>query len=443
MDKYTFITNSCQTVSIYQRMDKQYDNPFIGSYFQSDEQFVRFCTGYHSYIDIQPVFRDPILPVDTLGSIKPMTYPTMFLGDIEISWIYETDKHVCLEKYNRRLERSKKKTPFFVFGDSLTHQYHPGHEHTLLIKNFESINNSLYLHKHMSPEWDDCDHNNRNPGDGFARPTTWIKPEVVTSLLFDFFQNRPVEDNIVFHVYALCFNEERILPHFFDHYRQADRIILYDNESSDTSVDLIKANNSTHITFNTNGTFDDTAHKNIKNHCWGQSIGVADYVIIQDLDEFVHFSLYPYNIKKGLYDLKCRGVDICKLNGYEMSCNDEEFSNIRGHIVDSVHNGYSRINYCKPNLINPNTVEATNYSEGSHDMINQIKEITFDPRVLLLHYKHLGIDWEVEKRLVLKDRLVHPVFGDEYHKEREGMVKFVTEFHTESKNIRDIMFQDQ
>ncbi len=43
MEKYTFILNNCLCSQLYRKMNREYDNPFIGSYFQLDEQFLKFC----------------------------------------------------------------------------------------------------------------------------------------------------------------------------------------------------------------------------------------------------------------------------------------------------------------------------------------------------------------------------------------------------------------
>lgn len=44
------------------------------------------------------------------------------------------------------------------------------------------------------------------------------------------------------HLYAACWNEERIIPFFLQHYEPlVDRIIIYDDHSTDRSVELLRA----------------------------------------------------------------------------------------------------------------------------------------------------------------------------------------------------------
>jgi glycosyltransferase involved in cell wall biosynthesis len=219
-----------------------------------------------------------------------------------------------------------------------------------------------------------------------------------------------VDESIVYHVYALCFNEARLLPSFFQHYASADRIVIYDNESTDNSIEIIKQYGREYYTFSTNDTFDDHVHAIIKQRIWKQSKEFfygkhVDYVIVQDLDEFVHFPNYPYDIKRGLLMLKQRGQDFIRLTGYEMSCTDKEFEDMNGRLlIDVVRRGYYNSRYSKPNLFNPNAFETMAYNIGSHDILNQ-EDHEETPDVLLLHFKHLGAEWEYGRRLILKHRL--------------------------------------
>ena len=48
--------------------------------------------------------------------------------------------------------------------------------------------------------------------------------------------------NICLHLYALCWNEEKMLPHFFRHYDAlVDRYFIFDNASSDRSREMLEA----------------------------------------------------------------------------------------------------------------------------------------------------------------------------------------------------------
>ena len=89
----------------------------------------------------------------------------------------------------------------------------------------------------------------------------------------------------IVHYYALCWNEEKMLPFMFDYYDKfVDQFVIYDNYSTDRSEEIIKAHrNARIIKFKTEGN-DNIAKMNIKNQCWKQSRGKADFVVVCDMD---------------------------------------------------------------------------------------------------------------------------------------------------------------
>jgi len=109
----------------------------------------------------------------------------MFLDDIEIHWIHETDQNICLDKYNRRLERIK--TPFFVWGDSLLHRMHSETQRQEFINNFKTVKNSIYFNKDEIQEWKDVSFDNRNYNDGWAQPVNWLTMNFEADLLINSF----------------------------------------------------------------------------------------------------------------------------------------------------------------------------------------------------------------------------------------------------------------
>lgn len=190
MDKYTFVTNNCLGQSIYNTRKQLYDNPFIGSYIQDDDQFLKLCLNYEYYITCVPVFSKPLQPMDTnYPPIPPGSYPVMFLDDIEIHWIHEKDSKHLLQKYQRRLQRSKSKIPFFVWGDALLHRPHTDEEREQLIVQFNSIPNSVYFRKEDISEWKNKSFSDRNNvTTGWARPLNWLNFQKITELVHKHFE---------------------------------------------------------------------------------------------------------------------------------------------------------------------------------------------------------------------------------------------------------------
>ena len=81
-------------------------------------------------------------------------------------------------------------------------------------------------------------------------------------------------------VFTICWNEMAILPFAVDYWRRfASRVTVYDNGSTDGSVEWLKQNASDLVTvvpFDTGGHKNNTIHCNMKNDYWKQARGRAD-----------------------------------------------------------------------------------------------------------------------------------------------------------------------
>ncbi len=188
MDNFTFITNNCLGgMIIYPRINREFDNPFMGSYIIDDDQYLKLCMNFDYYMSLEPVFSNNKLPMDITSPIKPGTFPVMFLDDIEIHWIHETDEKVCLEKYKRRVERMRKKIPFFIWGDSLLHRPHTDEERLSIIRKFNTLENRIYFNKDSIIEWKDKSFDDRHDYGGHAKPLNWLDWNFLFTLFYDIY----------------------------------------------------------------------------------------------------------------------------------------------------------------------------------------------------------------------------------------------------------------
>lgn len=195
METYSFITNNCLGDVIYKHLNIKFDNPFIGSYFQDDDQFLKFCLNFKYYTSLVPVFKKGLLPIDTnCPSIPPDSFPIMFLDDIEIHWIHETSREELLQKYNRRLSRMK--TPFFVWGDSMLHRLHTDNKRQDIISTFSNIENSVYFKKEDVDEWKDKSFNDRKENNGWAQPLNWLDFNFAKDLLVKYFGFKKIKEDV-------------------------------------------------------------------------------------------------------------------------------------------------------------------------------------------------------------------------------------------------------
>lgn len=154
--KMAFVTNNCGCLSFYFTLKIEYNHPFIGCLVVNDLQFIKLCQDFDRYMTIEPRFGIPN-PTSVWASQAgnggwyshheiQIPYPVMYLEDIEIHWIHETNSETVVDKYNRRRQRylSFKPQPVFMWSDA---DLMNDHEDTLekIVGEFSSIKNSLYI----------------------------------------------------------------------------------------------------------------------------------------------------------------------------------------------------------------------------------------------------------------------------------------------------------
>ena len=198
----------------------------------------------------------------------------------------------------------------------------------------------------------------------------------------------------VVHYYAVCWNEEKMLPFMFQHYDTfVDKFFIYDNESTDKSADIIAVNpKAKKISFQTEG-FEDEIQNTIKNECWKASRGKADYVIVCDIDEF----LYTPNTKAFLSHLQASGISMPLSQGFDM-CNPQfpDYGTTPS-LVETVKTGVPNRDYSKCILFSPYKIVDVNYEPGAHfchpyGLINSDETPYY-----VLHYKYLGVEYVLER----------------------------------------------
>lgn len=199
-------------------------------------------------------------------------------------------------------------------------------------------------------------------------------------------------NNKTVELFTLCYNEEVILPHFLEYYSKfVDKITIYDNESTDNSINIInnfKKIPINVITYKTQNKLNDNEYLNIKNNCWKNS--KCDYVIIVDCDEFFNFK--DINVD----------FDIITPVGYEM-VNNKIINNIL-----EINEGVFENNYSKTIIFNPKKIKEINYTAGCHKcnfIGDNIIHLNNDNNYKLLHYKYINLEYVINKYTMYNKRL--------------------------------------
>ena len=211
-----------------------------------------------------------------------------------------------------------------------------------------------------------------------------------------------IDKKLKIYVYVVCYNEQYILPYFLEHYKYADKIFVYDNCSTDNSINLINSNLKCEL-FLFKSKFDDSINQYIKNNCWKQHKGMCDYAIVCDMDEFLWF---PINIYNYLNEQKQNKVifDFFKIKGFNMASHKKTKCK---NLAKFINTGYYCKFYSKNIIFNPNTIIDINYSPGCH-YSRPIKNsnIILGPTLYLLHYKYIGgIDRLIKRKESYSKRL--------------------------------------
>lgn len=207
----------------------------------------------------------------------------------------------------------------------------------------------------------------------------------------------------IVHYYAVCWNEERMLPWMFAHYSTfVDRFTIYDNYSTDNSETIIKERQDTHIVkFSMNDHIDDSIYQHIKNNCWKRSRGKADYVIVCDMDEF----LYHPDMTAWLAQAHNQHITLPTTEGYDMYGDTFPVYDGQHQLTDLIHRGLRSQWFDKCLIFDPHRIVDINYSAGAHHASPTGIVRRSDNPLKVLHYKHLGVDYLMCRYRQLGERL--------------------------------------
>lgn len=200
-------------------------------------------------------------------------------------------------------------------------------------------------------------------------------------------------------VFAICYNEEILLPFFLRHYLSfADRITIYDNYSTDRSPDICRAHPDVNlIQYDSGNEIRDDLYLDIKNNCWKNSD--ADWVIVCDMDEFL--------VGTGLLQaIDNQGITVISPDWWEMFSEVMPDSNSGRQVYELIDRGVNLGQATKSIIFKPGKIREIGYNPGCHSFnaqgeVNLLR--TGDMKIL--HYKHISLQYVLERNALFASRL--------------------------------------
>ncbi len=204
------------------------------------------------------------------------------------------------------------------------------------------------------------------------------------------------------HLYATCWNEEWLIPFFLRHYEPlVDRIVIYDDGSTDRSLELLRASAKVEIRplMRTTESYID-AHQTLFETCWQESRGQADWVCLVDMDEFLfHPEWHGY-----LAAQQDAGVTTVQALGYDMV--SESFPPAGTDLATALTRGQRDLLLDKTCIFAPDAIEQINYGAGRHRCSPTGRVVLpAQYRMQLRHYKNLGFDYLLARMHALAGRV--------------------------------------
>lgn len=197
-------------------------------------------------------------------------------------------------------------------------------------------------------------------------------------------------------IFTVTYNEELLMQLMIDHYRSRFpecHIVVYDNQSTDRTVEIAKANGCEIRHYDSGGQVNDQMLWDTKNTCW--KTAQTDWVLVCDLDEMLDIN------EEQLIAEDAKGITKIKCNCWHM-VNMQDNLDVRS-ITHGVRNLKDTV-YDKDLLFNKKYVDI-NYINNDCHFTNSKGTVRNSQPYKMYHYKYVNPDLFVNKQKISASRL--------------------------------------
>ena len=194
-------------------------------------------------------------------------------------------------------------------------------------------------------------------------------------------------------IYLLCFNEEILLPKTVEHYRRYIpncKITIYDNESTDNSVNIARSLGCSIVSWNSKNEINDIMYRDIKNTCWKDVDN--GWIIMADMDEWLCVS------QQDLLDEYNHDTTILTVKGFNMIGDSKrvDLSDIDVHgLTWGIYHSAESKSLC----FLREKIQEINYSCGAHRCIPKGEIVYSEKNYINKHIVYPGVDFWINKNI--------------------------------------------